>query len=787
MKRILTIAATLISSIAYSQDTKTPFATTPSPIANRYAYTNNGLWVDSTVKLIKYKSDSGKVAILAIDTSGKVYKFDLDSAFSQQDLDAVLARGGELSDHREISMNGYTISFSNGKVAFGDTVSVDEHIRAEKYMYYTVPYSGTSDRDVPDRGWVTNAIIDSSNSLLFPTVDSMMNYGGNLKIAVVSDTLRGGVFTKQESGIIDSGIVFPSADGAYWHRVRNDNTIQLSWYGINENSDSLYNSWKFYQLIKLNNVIKITTDFKIASMIGAVDEVTTDTVKCPITIIGINNPVIKNVATSSIRSVLGLSVKSYYPIHITGITIDVDSLAPRGIYIKTFDTGKLSETLEIDHCTVLNAVSNDITNPSLIVLLGNMNMSVHDCHLDRCGSPTKVSQALLFGAAGAYSYPSGVDVYGNTIENVFSSDSTNMLNQDAIAVRMKDGDRKSPVRIYNNYVHNARTRFIKIQSLNANVYDNTFVNDGVYTQRGNTVTIGVDFQFGNGNAHHNTFYYENGGHEKVIGGALSSDPFMNIHDNTIYLSGDSLLTMAAFSVSDNDASTSYNSSISLDHNNITVGATGHLNYFYSHRTSQRMTDYVSLNNNTIAGIDSSITYLWTFGSGTGTDSINFNYIDNNLKTNLTPIIVNGTIPYYLSGNNNYSLSGTLGKDYIKKTLSNKISQNGDSFGGVMVIGTNDNNRLDFIINGTVRARLQASGFTMGVPLTTSATASGNGTTTVTITLPASSTYASVIPANPDAGDAGVKYVTVSGTTLTIYTNNATASGTNNLSYFVEYK
>lgn len=77
--------------------------------------------------------------------------------------------------------------------------------------------------------------------------------------------------------------------------------------------------------------------------------------------------------------------------------------------------------------------------------------------------------------------------------------------------------------------------------------------------------------------------------------------------------------------------------------------------------------------------------------------------------------------------------------------------------------------------------------TSDVPNTYSATASGNGTTTITITLPASSTWVNVIPTNSVAGDALIKYIGVSGTTLTINTVNATASGTNNLSYNIEYK
>lgn len=74
MKQILTFILFTLPFLGYSQTkTKTPFATTPSPIANRYAYTNNGLWVDSTMYLVKYKASGTDTMLLAIDSSGKVF------------------------------------------------------------------------------------------------------------------------------------------------------------------------------------------------------------------------------------------------------------------------------------------------------------------------------------------------------------------------------------------------------------------------------------------------------------------------------------------------------------------------------------------------------------------------------------------------------------------------------------------------------------------------------------------------------------------------------------------
>jgi|GEM_PF-4419802 len=64
----------LLGGAAFAQTpvyTKTPFATTPSPIANRLAYTNNGMWFDSTLKATKYAGDS---VLIMFNTDGVAFK-----------------------------------------------------------------------------------------------------------------------------------------------------------------------------------------------------------------------------------------------------------------------------------------------------------------------------------------------------------------------------------------------------------------------------------------------------------------------------------------------------------------------------------------------------------------------------------------------------------------------------------------------------------------------------------------------------------------------------------------
>lgn len=56
--------------VSFSQDVKDPFKTLTPSQANRYAYTNLGLWVDSLIKFTRYKTIGIDTAILGFDTAG---------------------------------------------------------------------------------------------------------------------------------------------------------------------------------------------------------------------------------------------------------------------------------------------------------------------------------------------------------------------------------------------------------------------------------------------------------------------------------------------------------------------------------------------------------------------------------------------------------------------------------------------------------------------------------------------------------------------------------------------
>jgi hypothetical protein len=72
MKRLLFVIALLVSAVCQGQQ-KIPFATAAFPSANKFAYTNVGLWVDSVLRFPKYKQATSDSVLMAVDSSGVVY------------------------------------------------------------------------------------------------------------------------------------------------------------------------------------------------------------------------------------------------------------------------------------------------------------------------------------------------------------------------------------------------------------------------------------------------------------------------------------------------------------------------------------------------------------------------------------------------------------------------------------------------------------------------------------------------------------------------------------------
>src|SRR6185503_11269044 len=127
------LVLTLLCSIGHAQDTKTLFATTPSPVANRYAWSTNGLWIDSSVKFTKYKQTTDSVA-LGIDANGYGYKLTktMIQSWAQQGAEADTP-----SLHNQYAIFQNANAKIKGNVSIGDSNAFNTTLPFNKLVVIT--------------------------------------------------------------------------------------------------------------------------------------------------------------------------------------------------------------------------------------------------------------------------------------------------------------------------------------------------------------------------------------------------------------------------------------------------------------------------------------------------------------------------------------------------------------------------------------------------------------------------------------------------------------------------
>ena len=72
---------------------------------------------------------------------------------------------------------------------------------------------------------------------MVPTVSQLANYGAGDSLILVTDTLRGGLFTWSTSGTADNGMVFAGSSG-YWNRQSPGDYVDAAWWGAVGNGSS---------------------------------------------------------------------------------------------------------------------------------------------------------------------------------------------------------------------------------------------------------------------------------------------------------------------------------------------------------------------------------------------------------------------------------------------------------------------------------------------------------------------------------------------------------------------
>lgn len=734
MKQLLTLLFAVITINVFGQDTKTIFATTPSPIANRYAWTTNGLWVDSTVKFTKYRMISDSV-LLGVDAEGKLYK--ISKNYVSGDLTPIY---DSLAVHRavlalntsNISKNIYAIESNAGNISalnnrvVRDSAALIDTAAALRAYYSWLRYGGTNGT-IAIGGNNTYVSANTYNTITGEhSGDSITNgsayantlYGWNAGNGIktgyrntfiglsageknksgYANTVMGNEAAKADTGSI---LLTISGNEALANHKSKDQSAITTYGSYSANRDT---SGTAFTIIGGYNHGTFVQDYDRGARL--VKYVTS-----------IGNRILNVFKGSSVKNIL------------------------IGYNLQSIDTTKLINTI---------AIGNNITNlKDSITVIGNIG--------------TKST---------------GI---GTTSPNATLHIKSNALKDTILLVEQSDGTKA--LGILNNgsaFLHGDSTSITRfaIQS-----------DSGIASLR---------LQSGSGDA-----VYE--------GAALYQNTFGNLVLQNAKPNG-----YLDFTLTNSDSSTYSAIKITTDSllkkSNVTINGSVFLN-----NASNATGDFITRNSST--GLLSARTASQVLSDIGAQTILNGTGIVKSTGSTISYLTDNSTqwnnsFQYVSSGVNGYAAIGSSTDD-----MNDKLSGYGYSLGAAnqptsgpyMSIG-NANYRYQLHgRNGSLRVRFAEGGvfsswnrlwhdgdFTSTnisnwntaytnriIPI--SATISGNGTTTVTYTLPTGATWVMAQPRNAAAGTAGVSYVEVSGTTMTIHTNSATASGTNNLTYFISYK
>ena len=163
MKNLLTALALSLSINSFCQETPTNYQ--GSPLTN--IGFRGGFVLDSTMRLLSYKGTPGGVDVMAINESGYVYLFSLDSAFSlisqviidtaeqlrDMDIDDIRKNGGMLTGDWDLNQNGKRVRFYGGKFEVDSTEVGDAKI-TNSLRYNAHTWDNYNEYSVPDVEWV---------------------------------------------------------------------------------------------------------------------------------------------------------------------------------------------------------------------------------------------------------------------------------------------------------------------------------------------------------------------------------------------------------------------------------------------------------------------------------------------------------------------------------------------------------------------------------------------------------------------------------------------------------
>lgn len=153
--------------------------------------------------------------------------------------------------------------------------------------------------------------------------------------------------------------------------------------------------------------------------------------------------------------------------------------------------------IDISKCEFFNLDNTSLRSETICpILTYQCSGSIHDNYIHDMKKTTSVAGSN--SCCGLAITDSNIDIYNNTIENLHPLSTEELIDYDGIIVK----GNSNKTFIHNNTISNVSGRFIKLQTPQIRVYDNTFSNIDIEIIQN---FRGVDCQWGDGDIQRNNF------------------------------------------------------------------------------------------------------------------------------------------------------------------------------------------------------------------------------------------------------------------------------------------
>lgn len=486
------------------------------------------------------------------------------------------------------------------------------------------------------------------------SISELESYTGSQSVALVKDSLRGGVFYKSNEALTaDNGTVFSASGGGFWVRDYNiENGLNVLWYGadntgVSDNADVLEDVILNHS-VKTGKVFIPKGNYKITKTIGSiVSSNYNERLTHHLEIIAEKGALIyvDDTVTPEISSVIGIDVANIN-LTIKNLSVDGGNVTNRGIYIRhqsgTSFAHFTAENMAVRNINIgFNRVEGSGRGFNIYGAFDKVR--INNCTVDEIKATDTSRPVAGIVAVSGYDVPTSttwqqksVEITNNNVRNVYKVGVPNKTDQDGISVGLGSWltDEEHQTIISGNRIINSGGRFIKTQGYNIKIENNFMKIEEGFNLSPDIWNYGIDAQHSDVTIRDNEFVYENLVGANHIAPINISERFNDLTFKRLIVSGNKVLgkDLSFFARISEDTTAKNEANIVFQDNLINVGLGSFLNFSPTATDNfQRRFVFISnsvksLTNQWFLNVDSKNTDLLFIGNsnrGTARNSSNF--------------------------------------------------------------------------------------------------------------------------------------------------------------------